>query len=94
MALSLTTLKELVGQTGGLSDKALQHLIDSENAWISQVMPSVEDCPTRDSVLVDLIKNRIAYEGYSSISTKGFSMSYQEHRDTIVSRLWTLELIS
>ena len=84
MTIALTTLRELVGQVGGLSDTALQLILDAEDSYITSVAPDADDNELRDSVLVDLIKNKLAYDGYASSSIQGFSGSWENRRSCIV----------
>ena len=87
MAIQLKTLRELVGQVGGLSDTALQIIVEAESNFIDSRLPDIPDDASRDSVLVDLVKNKLAYEGYTSSSIQGFSTSWTDKRNEIISRL-------
>lgn len=63
MTLLKETIRELVGQVGGYSEPAFQHLIDAETERVTQYAPLAPDDALRDSVIVNLIKLSVEFQG-------------------------------
>ena len=86
MVIEISTLKELC-RVGGISETALTLVRDAEDLYITDNVPEAEDNELRDSVLVDLCRNRLAYMGYTTFGSLGLTGSWEDQRREIISAL-------
>lgn len=74
-----------------LDDIPLQRILDAEQGEVIRLFgEETSDTPNvsqRDSVVIDLVKNNLAYSGYSSQSLPGVSVSYTDQRNRLLRRL-------
>ena len=92
MAITLEQVEELT-KVGGLTEEALELIMNGEIAYIDSIAPEAEDNNLRDSIIVDLIKLRLAFNGYSSMMLGNFSGSYTNKRLCIVKPLLPLDAV-
>ena len=89
--LSLSVIRERVGQTGGFSDEAMHGMINEAVSFLSGLCPSA---PMNDALfngaVMDLIKNSIAYEGYQRFGVRGLNTTYVDKREEIAERYMSI----
>lgn len=85
--LTLPMLREFLADSDHLSDASLQVVLDAEHAYLLERAPRAKDAPLTDMAVVDLVKLRLAYNGVSSISTPGYTASFEDARQRIVAQV-------
>lgn len=86
--ISIGDLKQFVPEWH-LSDENWQRMLDGELLYLEREAPDAPDNAERDLVLVDLIKNRLAYRGLASLSEAGVTTAWRRERANIVRHLAT-----
>lgn len=86
--LTVADIKDLIPEHH-LTDANWQRLIDAETTYLSRWAPDHPDDAEHDMVIVDLCKLRLAYNGLRSMSESGYSQTWENRRECIVSQVAT-----
>ena len=88
MAITTAQIRELVDvRENILSDASFNIVIQAEMQYIQAMIPDIKVSAMVDMALVDLIKLRLAYDGLSALSKKGYSATWNDRRMDIIGQL-------